>query len=103
MSDFGVGTWDELSVPNNYGIKPVSVIQTIHLNAGQNSGTYTFQNIPTGMKVGFALTLESGNEVTIGRRIIASGNIITISSASTTGQENYPANEVDMIVFVENQ
>jgi len=102
VSDFGVMTWDANGVPNNYGIKPVSVIQIIHLSSGQNSGTYTFSNIPAGMKVGFVMTLENGNSPSVGRRVVASGNTITISPASTAGWENYTANEVDMVVFVEN-
>ena len=101
MSDFGVMTWDDSGIQNNYGIKPVSVIQTIHLSAGQNSGSWSFANIPTGMKVGFALTLETGNSPGIARRIVASGNTITITAASSTGQGNYSSNDVDMIVFVE--
>lgn len=99
--DWGVQTWDANGIPNNYGIKPVSVIGFIPLAAGQNSGTYTFSNVPAGMKVGFALTLETGSSASVGRRIVASGNTITISAASTNGLGNYPSNAVDMIVYLE--
>lgn len=102
MSDFGIMTWDANGIPNNYGIKPVSVIQTIHLSAGQTSGSWSFANIPSGMKVGFALTLESGSSPSVGRRIEASGNTINIYPASTIGVGNYTSNEVDMVVFLEN-
>lgn len=102
MSDFGIGTWDAAGNYNNYGIKPVSVIQVIHLSAGQNSGTYSFNDVPAGMRVGFVMTLETGASPSVGRRVVASGNTITISPASTAGYENYTSNEVDMVVFLEN-
>ena len=101
MSDFGIATWDAAGNYNNYGIKPVSVIGIVTLASGQNSGTYTFSNVPAGMKVGFALTLETGSSPSVGRRIVASGNTITISAASTNGLGNYPSNAVDMIVYLE--
>lgn len=100
MSDFGVMTWDANGNPNNYGIKPVSVVATIQLTQGQNSGSWSF-TIPAGMKVGFTFTLETGSSPNIGRRVVASGNTITISAASTIGVGNYSANACLMIVFVE--
>lgn len=101
MSDFGIATWDAAGNYNNYGIKPVSVIQTISLTEGQNTGTYSFANVPAGMKVGFALTLSNGNNVNIARRIVASGNTITITPATDVGGGNYPANAIEMVVFLE--
>lgn len=97
---WGIQTWDANGVPNNYGIKPVSVVGRIALAAGQTSGTYSF-TIPAGFKVGFAITLESGVYAAVGRRIVALGNTITISSASEAGIGNYPANACEVVVFME--
>lgn len=97
--DWGIQTWDANGVPNNYGIKPVSVVGRIPLSEGQNSGSWSFA-IPVGMKVGFAVTLDKG-AVSVGRRIVASGNTITLSAASSVGIGNYPASECELVVFVE--
>lgn len=97
--DWGIQTWDADGVPNNYGIKPVSVVGRIPLSVGQNSGSWSF-TIPAGMKVGFAVTLDKG-AVSVGRRIVASGNTITLSAASSIGVGNYPASECELVVFVE--
>lgn len=97
--DWGIQTWDANGVPNNYGIKPVSVVGRIPLSEGQNSGSWSFA-IPAGMKVGFAVTLDKG-AVSVGRRIVASGNTITLSAASSVGMGNYPASECELVVFVE--
>lgn len=97
--DWGIQTWDANGVPNNYGIKPVSVVGRIPLSEGQNSGSWSF-TIPAGMKVGFAVTLDKG-AVSVGRRIVASGNTITLSAASSVGMGNYPASECELVVFVE--
>lgn len=97
--DWGIQTWDVNGVPNNYGIKPVSVVGRIPLSEGQNSGNWSF-TIPAGMKVGFAVTLDKG-AVSVGRRIVASGNTITLSAASSVGIGNYPASECELVVFVE--
>ncbi|WP_449567511.1 hypothetical protein [Lelliottia nimipressuralis] len=97
--DWGIQTWDANGVPNNYGIKPVSVVGRIPLSEGQNSGSWSFV-IPAGMKVGFAVTLDKG-AVSVGRRIVASGNKITLSAASSVGIGNYPASECELVVFVE--
>ncbi|WP_369064208.1 hypothetical protein [Enterobacter sp. MALB-1] len=97
---WGIQTWDASGIPNNYGIKPVSVVGRIQLSEGQTSGSWSF-TIPFGMKVGFAVSLDKG-AVSVGRRIVASGNTITLSAASTTGVGNYPASECELVVFVEN-
>lgn len=97
--DWGIQTWDANGVPNNYGIKPVSVVGRIPLSEGQNSGSWSFA-IPAGMKVGFAVTLDKG-AVSVGRRIVSSGNTITLSAASSVGIGNYPASECELVVFVE--
>lgn len=101
MAEYGVGTWAANGTPNNYGIKPVSVVGRIQLTAGQNSGSYSF-TIPAGTKVGFAVALSEGAQQEVGRRITASGNSITISAASTVGVGNYPASKCELVVFLEN-
>lgn len=37
MSDFGFASWDANGVPNNYGIKPVTVVGIIDLALGQKT------------------------------------------------------------------
>nr|DAW21262.1 MAG TPA: hypothetical protein [Caudoviricetes sp.] len=96
---FGVETWDAQGRPNNYGIKPVSVAGIIKLATGQTSGSWSF-TIPSGMKVGFAVTLDEGG-TTVGRAIRASGNTITVSAANSVGIGNYPASACEVVVFVE--
>ena len=96
---FGVATWDAQGLPNNYGIKPVSVVGIIKLATGQTSGSWSF-TIPSGMKVGFAVTLDEGG-TTVGRAIRASGNTITVSAANSAGIGNYPASSCEVVVFVE--
>lgn len=97
---YGIQTWDASGKPNNYGIKPISVVGRIQLTQGQNSGSWSF-TIPAGMKVGFAVSLDKG-AVSVGRRIVASGNTITLSAASSAGIGNYPASECELVIFVEN-
>ncbi|HAW7887468.1 TPA: hypothetical protein JLN09_003848 [Escherichia coli] len=96
---FGIQTWDAAGRPNNYGIKPVSVVGRIPLSQGQTSGSWSF-TLPAGMKVGFAISLDKG-AVNVGRRIVASGNTISLSAASSVGVGNYPASECELIVFME--
>lgn len=96
---FGVQTWDGAGRPNNYGIKPVSVIGTIPLAVGQNTGSWFFP-VPAGFKVGFVVSLDTGG-TTVGRRIVASGNTITILPASEAGVGNYPASACELVVFME--
>lgn len=96
---FGIQTWDANGKPNNYGVKPVSVVGRIPLSMGQNTGSWSY-TVPAGMKVGFAVSLDEGGS-TVGRRIVASGNTITITAASNTGVGNYPASKCELIVFME--
>lgn len=96
---WGIQTWDANGVPNNYGIKPVSVVCRIQLAAGQNTGSWSF-TVPAGFKVGFVISLDEGGN-SVGRRIIASGNTITVTAASETGLGNYPASKCELIVFME--
>lgn len=59
---WGIQTWDASGSPNNYGIKPVSVVGSIPLAAGQNSGAWSF-SLPQGFKVGFVVSLDEGETV----------------------------------------
>lgn len=96
---WGIQTWDASGVPNNYGIKPVSVVASIPLSAGQNSGSWSF-TVPTGFKVGFVVSLDEGG-TSVGRKIVASANTITVTPASSIGLGNYPASKCELIVFME--
>jgi len=96
---FGVQIWDAAGRPNNYGIKPVSVLGAIPLASGQTSGSWSY-TVPAGMKVGFAISLDAGG-TTVGRHIEASGNTITVSPASAIGIGNYAASQCELIVFME--
>lgn len=96
---YGIQTWAASGNPNNYGIKPVSVVGRIQLAAGQNSGSWSF-TVPSGMKVGFALSLDEGGN-SVGRSIVASGNTITVTAASSVGLGNYPASKCEVVVFME--
>lgn len=96
---WGIQTWDANGIPNNYGIKPVSVIDHIPLAAGQTSGSWSY-SVPAGFKVGFVISLDAG-AVNVGRRIEANGNTITISSANSVGSGNYPASACELVVFLE--
>ena len=40
---YGIQTWDASGKPNNYGIKPVSVVGRIQLAAGQTSGSWSLR------------------------------------------------------------
>ncbi len=37
----GIQTWDANGNPNNYGIKPVSVVGRVQLSEGQTSGSWS--------------------------------------------------------------
>ena len=103
MSDFGFASWDANGVPNNYGIKPVSVVGIIDLALGQKTGSYQF-NLEPGLKVGFAVgTMEDKGSISYTdiRSIIASGNTITIQPSGGDGINDYPAMKVQLIVFAE--
>ncbi|QLR43677.1 hypothetical protein HV346_13750 [Enterobacter sp. RHBSTW-00994] len=97
---WGIQTWDANGIPNNYGLKPVSVVGRIPLAAGQTSGSWSF-TVPSGFKVGFVVSLDAGG-ASVGRRIIANGNTISLTAASDVGIGNYPASACELIVFMEN-
>ena len=96
---YGIQTWDASGKPNNYGIKPVSVVGRIQLAAGQTSGSWSF-TAPSGMHVGCVLSPDDGGN-SVGRRIVASGRPITVRAASSVGLGNYPASKCEVVVFME--
>ena len=97
MSDFGFASWDANGVPNNYGIKPVTVVGIIDLALGQKTGSYQF-NLEPGLKVGFAVgTLEDKGTISY----TDTGNTITIQPSGSDGINDYPAVKVQLIVFAE--
>lgn len=96
---WGIQTWDVNGIPNNYGIKPFSVVGMVSLTEGQVSGSWAF-TIPAGFKLGYVVSLDNGG-TKVGRRIVASGNTITILPASDVGIGNYPASACELVVFME--
>lgn len=96
---WGIQTWDVNGIPNNYGIKPVSVVGMVSLTEGQVSGSWAF-TIPAGFKLGYVVSLDNGG-TKVGRRIVASGNTITILPTSDVGIGNYPASACELVVFME--
>ncbi|ELY2495264.1 MULTISPECIES: hypothetical protein [Cronobacter] len=101
MSDFGYASWDENGNPNNYGIKPVSVIGHIRLTNGQKSGTYSF-NVPAGYKLGFIVVPAGASSYIEGRRVITiSGNAIVIGGGTNNSLNQHQAGEAHLVVFVE--
>lgn len=90
---WGVQTWNASGVPNNYGIKPVSVYGTQLLANGQKSGSWTIP-VPPGLKLNYyhvanASETSSGGMGSGRRRVSVSGNTITVSAA---GDTEYAAN-----------
>lgn len=96
---WGIQTWDANGNPNNYGIKPVSVVGRIQLAYTQNSGSWSF-TVPPGYKVGFVVSLDEGT-TSVGRHIEATGNTITVTPANTAGIGNYPSSACELVVFME--
>ncbi|WP_239497171.1 hypothetical protein [Franconibacter helveticus] len=101
MSDFGFASWTENHVPNNYGIKPVSVITTIPLAEGVNSGSWSF-SVPAGYKLGFIFVPNVGFAYISGRRVISVvGNSIVMSPGTNDSLNQYQASSAWLVVFVE--
>jgi len=96
---WGIQTWDANGIPNNYGIKPVSVVGMVSLAEGQASGSWSFP-VPAGFRLGYVVSLDNGG-TKVGRQVVISGNIITISPASEIGPGNYPASACELVVFME--
>ena len=101
MSDWGFQSWDANGVPNNYGIKPVSVISNITLSNGQKSGSYSF-NVPDGYRLGFVYVPLGADTYIQGRRIISiSGNSIIISAGTDNSLNQYQSGAANLTVFLE--
>lgn len=104
MSDMGFATWDANGIPNNYGVKPISLVGKIDLSEGQKNGTYPF-TVPSGFKLGYLVGLApSFDDYQAGRRTItASGNSIIIGSAgdNSIGTNVYVADKAQVVVFLE--
>lgn len=104
MAEWGFATWDASGVPNNYGVKPVSLVGKIDLNDGQKSGSYSF-TVPAGFKLGYMVGLSpSFDNYQAGRRTISvSGNAIVIGSAgdNSIGTNVYVADKTQVVVFLE--
>ncbi|EMQ0960809.1 hypothetical protein RY975_000368 [Citrobacter braakii] len=102
MSDFGFDCWHEDGSSANFGIKPISIIGTIKLSAGQTSGTYSF-NVPAGKKLGYMLGLAKTIAYVERRRTITvSGNSIVIGAGTDNSLTQPQANESYVLVFLEN-
>ena len=96
---WGIQTWDANGIPNNYGIKPVSVVGMVSLAEGQASGSWSFP-VPAGFRLGYVVSLDNGG-TKVGRHIVASGNTISLSPASEVGPGNYPASACELVIFME--
>ncbi len=102
MSDFGFDCWLEDGSSANFGIKPISIIDTIKLSSGQKSGTYSF-TVPSGQKLGYMLALAKNIGYVEARRTITiSGSSIVIGSGTDNSLTQPQANESYIVVFLEN-
>lgn len=101
MSDFGFASWDENGNPNNYGIKPISVIGNISLANGQKSGTYSF-DVPDGYKLSFIVVPTGASSYVEGRRVITiSGNSLVVSGGTNNSLNQLQAGTAHLVVFIE--
>lgn len=100
---YSFATWDKNGKPNNYGIKPISVIGEIALSIGQVLGSWSFSP-PAGHKIGFMVGVSETYTYEERRRTIKlNGNTITVSSAgnNSVGVDVFVADKSSLIVFVE--
>ncbi|WVX93038.1 hypothetical protein [Escherichia phage BUCT-XGG-1] len=100
MDEYGIATYDANGKYNNYGIKPVSVVGFDFLSAGKNSYSFSY-SIPAGTKVGFVISLDDGAISGPARKIVASGNKITITPTSSPGANVYPSSNCYLIAYLE--
>lgn len=101
MSDFGFASWDESGNPDNYGIKPVTVIQNIALASGQKTGTYTF-SVPDGYRLGFIFVPAGAGAYVAGRRIITiSGSSIILTAGTDNSLNQFQSGQASLVVFLE--
>jgi hypothetical protein len=104
---WGVQTWNASGVPNNYGIKPVSVYGTQLLANGQKSGSWTVP-VPPGLKLNYyhvanASETSSGGMGSGRRRVSVSGNTITVSAAGDTeyAADTFQAARAFLVITIE--
>lgn len=100
MAEYGIATYDSNGKYNNYGIKPVSVVGFDFLSAGNNSYSFSYST-PAGTKVGFVISLDDGAISGPARKIVASGNKITITPTSSPGANVYPSSNCYLIAYLE--
>ncbi|ARW57234.1 outer membrane protein [Escherichia phage vB_EcoS_SH2] len=98
---YGISTWDANGVYNNYGIKPITVVGWNFLSAGQNSASFSYQ-VPPGMHVNYVISLDDGAISGPGRKIIASGNTITVTPTNSPEPNVYPSSNCYLIAYLEN-
>ncbi|HFT7437103.1 TPA: hypothetical protein ACGRZT_002364 [Klebsiella pneumoniae] len=98
---FGYNAWNANGVPNNYGIKPVSVTGFVFVDVNQKSGQWGFA-IPPGRNMSFFFVGNGDQPGSSRRRITQSGNVITISDVSDNdfSPGTYPATRGFIIVQV---
>mgnify|MGYP003365221987 CR=1 FL=1 len=102
MSDYGFDCWHDDGSSANFGIKPISIIGTIKLSAGQKSGTYPF-DVPAGQRLGYMLGLAKNITYVEGRRTISvSGSNIVIGAGTDNSLNQSQANESYILVFLES-
>lgn len=98
---YGFASWDASGVPNNYGIKPISVIDNIRIETGVNTGSWTF-NVPAGFKIGvFEVAFDYSYNNTQ-RFLTVTRNTVSISG-SGSGNAIMSANGVYLTVFLEKE
>lgn len=96
---YGIQTWDGNGRPNNYGIRPVSVVDTVRLAAGQNTGQWFF-DIPAGFKIGILQVERQTAWNGISRQFHVYQNSFRISGYEG-GSFIMQATECDVVVFLE--
>lgn len=96
---YGFASWDASGKPNNYGIKPISVVGQIKLAKNQNSGKWTF-SIPDGFKINVVEVVTDYSYNNVQRFITVGRDSISISGS---GQSNavMAANECYLVVYME--
>lgn len=83
MSQYGVATWNASGVPNNYGIKPVSVSGCLQLDKNQKTGSYSV-SLPPGCKLTYFQIMNGNQWGTSRRKITISGGTATVSAVGDT-------------------
>lgn len=104
MAEWGFGSWNADGTPNNYGIKPISLIGKVNLSSGQKTGSYSF-SVPAGFKLAFLVGLAPAVDTYQPERrtININGSSLVIGSASNNsiGSNVYVADQNQVVVFLE--